>query len=318
MPTRAPRPPKASAIARPMPELAPVTSTVFFARSFMVLLDLYDSHRFHLPALEGRWADANLCARAIGDAGLAMDTEPDAHLTVGDGDQRVVGTGERAPGERDTHRAGAIVRSLRDPFNVVQAHAFLGGGTGNLEYRKGAGDASAPVALGRRRGRDVIGHGQDAYVDSFGAHPLGCLPEMKDVTGVVAKAEQYAASAVRRFQHGVHLRGGGGGEDVAARSTVRQAGPNPAGEGGIVASAPAYHHGDLTGCGPRGPSDTAVDLSQVATVRGHQALECLVREVCGVVNEVRHHVTPERRELTRPVSANGRRSIGILQEDVSG
>jgi len=252
-----------------------------------VLLDLYDSHRVHLPALEGRWADANLCARAIGDAGLAMDTEPDAHLTVGDGDQRVMGTGERAPGERDTHRAGSIVRSLRDPFDVVQAHAFLG----------------------LRGGRDVIGHREDPYLDSLDPEPVGCLAEMDDVARVVAEAEEYAASSVRRFQHGIHLRGGGGGEHVAARSTVRQAGPNPAGEGRVMAGAPAYHHGDLTGCGPRGPSDTAVDLADVATVRGHQALECLVREVCSVVNEVRHHVTPG-------VTTNG--VFGVRRPERSG
>src|SRR5450759_2878930 len=224
--------------------------------------------------------------------GLAMDTEPDAHLAVGDGEERVVGTGQRAPGERDTHRARSIVRSLRDPFDVVQAHALFGGGAGNLENRKVAGDTSAPVALGPRCGRDVIGHGQDAYVDSFGAHPLGCLPEMEDVTGVVAKAEEYAASSVRRLEYGIHLGGGGRGEDVAARSAVCEAGPNPAGEGGIVAGASAYHHGDLTRFGLRGPSDAAADLSEVATVCGHQAVECLVREVRRVVNEVRHHVTP--------------------------
>jgi hypothetical protein len=53
------------------------------------------------------------------------------------------------------------------------------------------------------------------------------LAEMDDVTCVVAKAEEYAASLVRRFQHGIHLRGGGGGEDVAIRSAVCEARPNP-------------------------------------------------------------------------------------------
>src|SRR5665811_2597237 len=96
-----------------------------------------------------------------------MDPEPDAHLAVGDGEEGVVGTRQRAPGERDTHRACAIVRSLGHPFDLVQAHALLGGGTSDLEYGKVAGDTSAFVALGLRGGRDVIRHRDDAYVDSL-------------------------------------------------------------------------------------------------------------------------------------------------------
>src|SRR5665811_1870089 len=222
-----------------------------------------------------------------------------------------VGTRHRAPGERDTHRACAIVRSLGHPFDLVQAHALLGGGTSDFEYGKVAGDSPASGALSLRGGRDVIRHRDDAYVDSLDADPVGCLAEIDDVARVVAEAEEYATSLVRRLQHGIHLRGGGRGEDVATRSAVCEARPDPAGEGRVVAGASAYDHGDLTRFGLRGPHDAAMDLSDVATVCCHQAVERLVSEVLRVVNEVGHHVTPEvttNRRLSRAPPMRQRQS----------
>lgn len=110
-----------------------------------------------------------------------MDTEPDAHLAVGDGEERVVGTGKRAPGEGDTHRAGALVGPSGHAFDLVQADALLGGGTGDLEDREVAGDPPKFGALGRRGGRDVISHRDDAKINSLEADPVGRLAEMDDV-----------------------------------------------------------------------------------------------------------------------------------------
>jgi len=124
-----------------------------------------------------------------------------AHLAVGDGEEQVVSAGERAIGECDTHRARAIVRSLSHPFDVIQAHALLCARTGDLENGKVAGDTSTQVALVSRSGGDVIGHHDDPYVGSFGAHPVGCLTEVQHVTGVVAEAEGYATTSVRSLKY---------------------------------------------------------------------------------------------------------------------
>ncbi len=111
---------------------------------------------------------------------------------------------------------------------------------------------------------------------------------MQDVTGVVAVHQQHSGAAVRGLGHRVDLPGGGRGEDVADGRAVGEPPADQAGEGGVVAGAAADDHGDLAGRGGRGPDDSAGDRPHPAPVRGGEALQRLVGEGGGVVEQAGH------------------------------
>ena len=84
--------------------------------------------------------------RLIGDAGLAVDPQPHAHLPLGDGEQGIVGAGHGAPVESDAEGAGRGIGRLGDPDHPGEIQAVLGGGARALENGEIACDTATLFA----------------------------------------------------------------------------------------------------------------------------------------------------------------------------
>ncbi len=226
--------------------------------------------------------------RVFGDARFAVDAQAQGHLPGGDVEEGFAGAGEGAAVEGDAEGTGAVVGPDGQPFDVVQVQSGFGGGAGDLEDRQVPGDAAALVDLVQGCAGDVVGDQDGAGLDAFGVEPELRLAEVEDVPGVVAVAEQDAAAGVGGFGHPVDLSGGGGREHVPARRGGGQAGPDQAGEGRVVAGAAADHQGHLPGGDLGGADDAAVHPGDVAAVGGDKAVQCLIREVGWVVEDLGH------------------------------
>ena len=81
----------------------------------------------------------------LGDAGLAVDAQPHAHLPVGHGEQRRGRPGHGAAGERHPEGPGAVVGPPGDPLDPVEVVAGLGGSAGHLEHHEVARDTTPLV-----------------------------------------------------------------------------------------------------------------------------------------------------------------------------
>ena len=141
------------------------------------------------------------------DTWLPVDTHADTHLTRRDTEQRLVSSRQGAPGEGHPEGPGAIVDTIEDLDDLVDVTTFLTGSRCHLEDREVAGDATTlEVILGACRG-DVVGDEQATGVDAFAAQPFRRLPEVQDVTGVVAKTDEDSRSPIRRLADRVGLGG---------------------------------------------------------------------------------------------------------------
>ena len=193
------------------------------------------------------------------DSRLAVDAQADAHLAFGHGEERAVGAGERATGEGYAEGPRGGVGLGEDALDLLEVLARLGGGARDLEDGEVPRDPAALVefVLGPRG--DVVGDHQGVRLDPLRAQALDGLPEVQDVAGVVAEAHEDPRAALGRLHHGVGLRPGGGGEDVAAHGSVGDAHADPAREGRIVAGPAAVDHGDLAVRRGGGAHDASVD-----------------------------------------------------------
>ena len=162
------------------------------------------------------------------DAGLAVNPDPDAHATVGHGEQRCGSARQRAAAERNTERSGAFVRESGHPLDLIDRVAGFGCPGGRLEHRECARDAPSLVLLGDRRAGDVVRHHDGAAVDPDGSQLLLRLVEVQYVTGVVAVREQYPATEVCRCRNGLHLMRGRA-RRTGFPSQHRGRGPDPPG-----------------------------------------------------------------------------------------
>ena len=140
----------------------------------------------------------------------------------------------------------------------------------------------------QRGAGDVVGDQDRAGLDALGVQAQLGLAEMQHVPGVVAVAQQHPAAGVGGLGHPVDLAGRGRGEHVPARRAGGQAGPDEAGEGRVVPGAAADHQGDLPGRDLGGADHAAVDTGHVAAVGRHEAVQCLIREISGIVEDLGH------------------------------
>ena len=222
------------------------------------------------------------------DTGFAVDAEPDRHATLGHREQRLLGAGQGAAGERDTERAGALVREPRHAGHTGQVIARLGRRRGDAEHGEVAGDAAALVLLGRGGAEDVVGHGDGLARDALGSQSLLRGVEVQHIAGVVAVREEHPAATVRRRRDRVDLLRRGRREQVAHRRAMREALADQTAERGVVPRAAAHHDGDLT-LGHDGAAHHATrDPAHVAPVGRDEPGDHLVGEVGRVVPESRH------------------------------
>src|SRR5699024_7733842 len=135
---------------------------------------------------------------------------------------------------------------------------------------------------------DVVADRDDAHVDALGAQLLCGGPEVEHVPRVVAEAEDHPAAAVSVAGHRVDLVGRRRGEDVPARGSVGEAPAHPAGEGRIVAGAPADDQRRLPGRGRPRPHHAAVHAQQLLGMGRHQAFDGIGGKGGRVVEQVGH------------------------------
>ena len=141
----------------------------------------------------------------VPNARLTVNTEPHSHRILFDMEQRLVGAGQGAPVESQAERSGGVVGLPRNSLGLVDVGAGLDGRACDLEDRQIAGDAATVAMVVRTVGGDVVTDGDDADVDSFVPQFLCGQAEVQDVAGVIAEAEDDAASVLGVAHHRVHL-----------------------------------------------------------------------------------------------------------------
>jgi len=178
-----------------------------------------------------------------------------------------------------------------------------------FEHEGVAGDAALLAPLGRCR-RDIVGGQNGADLEPIGRRHLGRHVEVHAVAGIVAVEEQHARAAIGRSSAGEDRIGRGRGKDVADRDGVGEPAPDQPREGRLVAGAAPHHEADLAGSRALDRDQrTAVPLgpAQVARMRRQHALDHLVHDVGGVVDQLLgfHAILPALQISTTPKRRRG-------------
>ena len=226
--------------------------------------------------------------RRLRHPGLTVDAEADTHQPGRHLEQRMIGAGHRAAGERHAQGPGAVVRVPGDPLHLIEVVTVVGRSTSDLEHDEVTGDAAPPLDLLDRRGGDVVGHEHHPGVDALGDQPLLSQGEVHDVAGVVAGAEQQSAVGGRGLADRVGVLGRRGGEDVPDHRTVGEARADHSAEGRIVTGTAADDHGHLARRSLRGPDHTTGHAHHPVAVDVQEACQQILREAGGVVVEAGH------------------------------
>ncbi|MCY1229773.1 hypothetical protein D9M72_421580 [compost metagenome] len=224
----------------------------------------------------------------FGDARLAVDAEAQRHLPGGHVEQRRVRSRQRAAVECHAQGTGAVVGPDGQTFDGVEVQSCFRRGTGNLEDRQVPGNAAALLDLVQRSAGDVVRDQDGAGFDALGVKPQLGLAEVEHVAGVVAVAQQHAAARVGGLGHPVDLAGCRGSEHVATGGARGEARSHEACEGRVVAGSAAHHQGHLAGGHLGGADHAAVHPGDVPAVGCHKAVQCLIREISGVVEDLGH------------------------------
>ena len=133
------------------------------------------------------------------DTRLTMNTHTDTHLSRLDTEQRLVSSRQGTTCEGHSEGAGTFVDAIEDLDDLVDVAAFLACSCCHLEDREISGDATTFEVLPRTSRGDVVGDEQTAGVDALAAQPLGRLPEVQDVAGIVAESDEDSSSPIRRL-----------------------------------------------------------------------------------------------------------------------
>lgn len=177
--------------------------------------------------------------RLVADTGLAMDAQAQGQAAGFDPEQRrrLPGQGAAVEGHAEGHAGGIGAPGHR--LDRVEVQPGFGGGAGDLEDQQIARHAAALAALGQTGAGHVVGHRQNARVDALGAQPLGGGAKVQHVAGVIAKAQDHAAAALRRPRHACHRAGRGRGEDIARHRRIGKPRADIAQKGRVMARAAA-------------------------------------------------------------------------------
>jgi hypothetical protein len=114
------------------------------------------------------------------------------------------------------------------------------------------------------------------------------LAEVQHVTGVPAEDEDHAGAVLRGAGHRADLLRGGGGEQVAHRCAVRHTGPDQPAEGRVVSRPAADDDGDCPRSAIHRAHHTALDATHSSRIRHHEAVQHLLGECGGVVEQTGH------------------------------
>ena len=201
-----------------------------------------------------------LCRRRhvlVADAGLAVDTQPDAHLALRHGEQRLIRAGQRAAVERHPERPRRRVRRLRHPDHARQVQPVLGRRARALEYREITCDTTPLRFFTLRCAGDVVRHCEVVRLDAFAAQLRDGKVEVHHVAGVVTGRQQHPGVSVRGPRNRSGLVRGRRREDVADHRTVGEPRADHAAERRVVTGSTAHHHRNLARRGLVGPHHTS-------------------------------------------------------------
>ena len=140
------------------------------------------------------------------DSGLSVDAEADGHLAFGHLEQRLIGAGQRAPGERDAAGPGPVVGPLADGRDLIEGHAGFRGGGRHLQHSQSAGDAATLVCFFHRCGRDIVGDCSTSDIKAIGFQELSGHAELQHVAGVVQVGQENATAVVGSLGDAMDLR----------------------------------------------------------------------------------------------------------------
>ena len=218
-----------------------------------------------------------------------MDPESDGHAAGGDREQGSVGAGQGAARERDSHRAGALVRQHGDALDPVEVKAGCRGGAGDLEHGEVAGDTAALVCLVGSGAEDVVGHRDGAAVDAVRADRLLCGAEVQHVSRVVAVAQKDAPALFARSHDGFDLSRGRRGEEVPIAAPWARPGPTRPAKAG---SDPTRRRspGHLGFRRPRRAGDASGHGPDPPPVGTNESSHHLVGECRWIIPEPRHDI----------------------------
>ena len=141
------------------------------------------------------------------DSRLSVDAEADGHLAFGHLEQRLIGPGQRAPGERDSAGPGPVVGQLADSRDLIEGHAGFRGGGRHLQHGQSAGDAATLVCFFHRCGRDIVGDGSTSDIEAIGFQELSGHAELQHVAGVVQVGQENAAAVIGSLGDAMDLGG---------------------------------------------------------------------------------------------------------------
>jgi hypothetical protein len=152
-----------------------------------------------------------------------------------------------------------------------------------------------PPSIGssRRRRGDVVGHEDGPHLDPRRRCELGGEVEVHDVAAIVAVDVQDAAPPGHRLGHLEHLVGARRCEDLTDRRAGKEARADIAEEDRQVAGPAPADDRHLPLVRRRRPNDSArPDTPKLVRVGGEDALEHLVDEPLGVIQDLLHPGLP--------------------------
>ena len=239
-----------------------------------------------------------------------MNAEAEVHGSRLHGEQRIGGTGHRAPIESDTEGAGGIIRGNPDPFDIIDVRASVGGCRRAPEHGEVAGNATPLGDLVGRRAGDVVGDSEIPRVDALRSQLLHCEAEIHDVTGIVTGRQQHTATVVDGTRYRGCVLGGRRGEDIAHHCAVGESSTHDTAEGWVVAGSTADDHRRLT-CRRRARSNHATgNTADIARVRVEKSLEHVLGERRWIVEQSGH----DRSFIEVEVRTRGRTGRSVRPE----
>jgi hypothetical protein len=181
----------------------------------------------------------------VGDTGFTVNAQPETHLPVGHGEQRLIGPRQGAAVEGDTERARRGVGRLGHPDDAGQVQAVLGRGARTLEDGEIACDTTPFDLFALRRTGHVIGDREVLRADPLAAQLRHGQAEVHHVPGVVSGRQKHTGVAVCRARHRRGLFGRRRGEDVSDHRPVSETRTDRSAERRVMPRTATDHHRDL-------------------------------------------------------------------------
>ena len=225
------------------------------------------------------------------NARFTMDPHPDLHLAKWQFKVRVADSRDNARSQSDAKAAEVRGSVLGHCLHGVEVAPLLCACPSDLVQEEDPGDAAAAafISLGGRG--DIVSRGHCLGADTLCFREFGRQAEVEHVASVVAIEEKDSTATVDGFHNRQHLFCARRREDVADSSAVCETASHITHEHREVPRTPAgcdRHFSFDGGISPHNAPWVSRKF-EVVRVRFQNALEHLVDEVFGVVDQLLHN-----------------------------